>query len=235
MNGAWAIVPAKRFERAKARLAPILSEDERAELARLMFQEVMATLTGTPGFGGIMVVTGDPLASEIARTHGAETIDEKIEGGTNLAVKFALQKLVSRNASGVVVIPSDVPQAKAADLGIVLSALRPRTVLLVPDASEIGTNLLAAAPADLIEPCFGPDSFPLHRQAARQAGVGPQILDLESLRIDIDQPKDLLAFLALNSNTKTHHFIAGLDIPMRLTQVANRALSALGSQPEFQS
>ncbi|MGB8038634.1 MAG: 2-phospho-L-lactate guanylyltransferase, partial [Pseudolabrys sp.] len=39
-NRIWAVIPVKRFSTAKARLASVLDIGERAELARVMFEDV---------------------------------------------------------------------------------------------------------------------------------------------------------------------------------------------------
>jgi len=59
----WAVVPVKERVSAKERLAPMLRPETRQALALAMLEDVLAALTATPGFAGLLVVTVDPAAS----------------------------------------------------------------------------------------------------------------------------------------------------------------------------
>lgn len=187
----WAIVPVKRLGLAKARLAPVLSRSERAELTRTMLHDVLTTLCATPQLAGIVVVSGDPTVAKLATLFDARVVADVIESGVNAAVQQGLKTLEASSA-GALVVPADVPFATAADVQAVIRDLDQHPIALVPALSDGGTNTLAMRRQDLIAPSFGDDSFARHQALARDAGLGCGIVRSEGLGRDIDCPGDLV-------------------------------------------
>jgi len=198
----WAVVPVKSFARAKARLAALIDSAQREQLARAMLEDVLAGLREVEELSGIVVVSADRGAKEIARTRGARAIDDPVENGPNEAVRLALPFLRDMQADAMVVVPSDVPQIEPDQLLPIIASLRTPSVALVAAARDRGTNLLGCSPIDLIAPCFGPSSFAKHANAARGVGVVPNAFACPSLVHDIDQPLDLSGF-STRHQTKT--------------------------------
>ena len=64
----WAIVPVKPLRRGKSRLAGTLSEDERAELNRILLQHTIQTLTDLKEIEQVLVVSRDSSALALAVT-----------------------------------------------------------------------------------------------------------------------------------------------------------------------
>ena len=64
-------------------------------------------------------------------------------------------------------------------------------VAIVPDRHGRGTNALVLRPPDVIDFCFGGDSWQAHLEAARAADATIETLD-GPLTLDIDTPEDLL-------------------------------------------
>jgi 2-phospho-L-lactate guanylyltransferase len=205
----WAVVPVKSFARAKARLAPLLHVDQRQELARAMLEDVLAALGQVDELSGILLVSGDAGARDIAAAHGGKSIDDPIEDGPNAAIRLALPVLRDWQADAMVVIPCDIPGIEADELSRIVQVLRDASVVLVGAARDGGTNLLGCSPIDAIEPCFGANSFARHVQAAKSAGLEPHIFAAQSLIYDIDRPEDVLQFRARHA-TKTGLYLSGL-------------------------
>ena len=203
----WAVVPVKSFARAKARLATLVDSHEREQLARAMLEDVLAGLRKVEQLSGILVVSADAEAQEIARAHGARVIDDPVENGPNEAVGLALPFLRDVQADAMIFVPSDVPQIEPDELLPIIARLQPPSVALVAAARDRGTNLLACSPIDLIAPCFGPSSFGKHADAARRAGVEGNMFACPSLMHDIDQPQDITQFSAQH-RTKTGALLA---------------------------
>lgn len=87
----WAVVPVKRFSTAKTRLAPVLDSVERAQLARLMVEDVLDALAlGKELLLGTVVVTADDNAAALARSRGAEVVSDLADNGINAAVGLAI-------------------------------------------------------------------------------------------------------------------------------------------------
>lgn len=189
--GIWAVIPVKRLDRSKMRLSDMLDPSERRELAWAMFRDVLDTLVGVRGLGGILVVTNDPQAGAHARARGAATLPDPYEAGTNEAVRSGMAWLIQRGAAGAIVVPGDIPFASQDEFTAVLGELRRHSVVLVPAARDGGTNVLAMAPPQAIAVAYGEGSFARHLSAARAAGFEPRVLQLEGAGRDIDVSSDL--------------------------------------------
>jgi 2-phospho-L-lactate guanylyltransferase len=212
----WAVVPVKSFAIAKRRLTPVLSADERAQLARLMLEDVLDVLAACMVLSGIIVITRDEAAGQIARTSGACVLSDR-DFDINAAVRTAMDFLGECRSAGMIVVPSDIPLLPASlidELGEHIS--HPRAVALVPATRDGGTNLLACSPVDVISPSFGPNSFQRHCSAARGTGVMPTFLASKHAGLDIDRSEDLAAFLSVRSATRSRAFLAALDMEARL-------------------
>jgi 2-phospho-L-lactate guanylyltransferase len=208
-NGIWAVVPVKQFAAAKSRLKPVLGPGERAELARLMLEDVLEALTSCRHFfAGVLVVTSDSTAAAVAGCYGARTILLPGDGGINVAITDALQTIDTSLHDGLMVVPSDIPQVTHNAFAQAAAAVAlPHSLAIAAAAEDNGTNLLACRPANAIPPRFGRRSFDQHYVAARRTGVAVHALSLPELSFDIDRPKDLRTFLALESDTRTHAFL----------------------------
>jgi 2-phospho-L-lactate guanylyltransferase len=68
-----------------------------------------------------------------------------------------------------------------------------RSALIVPDRHGTGTNALLLTPPDVLAPSFGPDSRRRHLTDASAKGVPAEVVELESLALDVDTPDDLEA------------------------------------------
>src|SRR3989442_15585351 len=74
------ILPVKRFERAKARLAPGLPDALRGELARAMVSDVLAALAGCEAVERTIVVSGERSLPQEA-LGGADGLEDEDELG----------------------------------------------------------------------------------------------------------------------------------------------------------
>jgi 2-phospho-L-lactate/phosphoenolpyruvate guanylyltransferase len=206
----WAVVPVKSFGRAKARLAPLLGPDQREELSRAMFEDVLAALRTLDRLAGILVISQDTRARQIARAAGALMVEDPLEQGPSAAIRLAMPALRDSRADAMIVVPSDVPQIKPDELLPVLESLQRVCVALVAAARDGGTNRLGCSPMDIMDPCFGPNSFAKHISAARRIGIEPQVFSCSSLRHDIDRPEDILDFCA-RQPTRTGAYLDGVS------------------------
>ena len=72
----WAVVPLKETASAKQRLAGLLSPNLRKELTLAMFEDVLQALSAAHQLTGIIVVTVDAAATDIALRGGAQVWTE---------------------------------------------------------------------------------------------------------------------------------------------------------------
>ena len=188
----WAIVPVKPMRLGKSRLAPVLSEEERATLNRQLLARTVETLKSVPELEQVLVVSRDSAALALARKHGARTVLEDDESHLNTALTRATFVARRFNTHGILVLPADLPLLRAEDVRTLLEAARHSpAVIVVPDRKREGTNALVITPPGLIPYRFGPGSFRQHCDLAKEAGAHLEVLELPSLTIDLDWPEDL--------------------------------------------
>jgi 2-phospho-L-lactate guanylyltransferase len=188
----WAIVPVKPLRRGTSRLAPVLSEDDRAELNQRLLLRTVDLLKELPEIVDVLVVSRDSEALALARDHGARTLQEDGRPLLNEALERATVVARSYHADSVLVLPADLPQLSAEDVAAMLEAGREAPVVVIaPDHHHEGTNALFMNPAGIIDYDFGPGSFERHCDRAHKAGVVLKILELHTLAHDVDVPEDL--------------------------------------------
>lgn len=213
----WAVVPAKLFGRAKQRLIPLLSFQERHALARAMLEDVLAALARAPSLAGVAVITGDADATAQAHAAGALVIADTDNAGPTAAVTVAAQHLEAMGHQDMLVVPADVPLITPAEIETLVAAHRVApSITLVPATADGGTNALACSPPRAVPFAFGEDSFRRHREAARARGIEPVILNLERIGHDLDRPDDVMSFLLHPSPTHTYRYLTGIRVSERL-------------------
>jgi 2-phospho-L-lactate guanylyltransferase len=203
LDRTWALVPLRGLEDAKTRLGGELDAEERLELVRGMATRTLTATGGARGIAGTILVTADPAAAALARSHGARTLVQRLPG-LNAALQEARSLAVEAGATAALVVPIDLPAIDPASLDALLDAARAAAaaapaaplVAAVPDRHGQGTNALLVAPPNVIEPAFGEGSLAAHRAAALAAGA--TFVELGGpLRFDVDTAADLLAAEAL--------------------------------------
>lgn len=188
----WAIVPVKPLRRGKSRLASVLTQDERADLNQRLLVHTVDTLRSLSEIEQVLVVSRDPAALALARSHGARTVQEN--GSPQLNVALARATILAKNyiTRGVLIVPADLPLITPEDVRAMLDRAKyPPVVVVAPDRHRQGTNALLVCPVGLIDYEFGPGSFQRHCDLANKAGARLEVCELPSLALDVDFPEDL--------------------------------------------
>jgi len=190
-----AILPVKRFVRAKQRLGASVADPLRVELAEAMVADVLLALTQTHAIEQTILVTGERSVAAAARERGAIVIEDAHEDGQPAAARLGVQRALAAGIERVLCVPGDCPTLDPAELNALLEtdagAGGAGHVVVVPDRHGTGTNGLLLAPPGAIAPSFGPGSCERHLTLARQAGVACRVERLPSLLLDIDTGADL--------------------------------------------
>jgi 2-phospho-L-lactate guanylyltransferase len=190
---ATAILPVKRFDDAKRRLAPGLDETRRRELAAAMLEDVLTAIGAAGSIERTIVVTGDPEAQEAAAAISAEIVPDPADEGHVEAALAGIARAEAEDARAVVLLPGDCPLLDPRELDRLLTGLPDPYVAIVPDRHGTGTNALVLSPPGAIRPAFGEGSRARHEAAAREAGIPSAVEELGSLGLDLDTPADLIA------------------------------------------
>jgi 2-phospho-L-lactate/phosphoenolpyruvate guanylyltransferase len=188
-----ATVPVKRFQEAKRRLAQGIDDERRAALAAAMLEDVLESIAAARTIERTIVVSGDPLAQEIAASASAEVVPDPADEGHVEAALAGIARAEVEGAECVVLLPGDCPLLDPRELDHLLTGVPEPYVAIVPDRHGEGTNALVLAPPTAIRPAFGEGSRARHVDAAREAGVPFEVEELASLALDLDTPADLVA------------------------------------------
>jgi 2-phospho-L-lactate/phosphoenolpyruvate guanylyltransferase len=206
-------VPVKSLERAKSRLAPVLSPAERAALTLIMFQDVLEACVVQQDWE-TWVVSRDEAILEVGVRQGARAL---VENGTSLldAIRQAESELLSPS-SALCVVLADLPLVTAEAISQAVGSAGGSAVVAAPASSDGGTNLLYRRPPSVIPARFGRSSFAKHRWAARKARVPFEEVRLPELNFDLDRPEDLTRVIADGGARRTRSACLEMGVPERL-------------------
>jgi 2-phospho-L-lactate guanylyltransferase len=190
---ATAILPVKRFDAAKRRLAVGIEEERRRALVEAMAADVLEAIGRARGIERTIVVSGEPTIQELAARAGAEVVADPVDGGHVEAARAGIARAEVDGAGTVVLLPGDCPLLDPRELDRLLTGVPEPYVAIVPDRHGTGTNALLLSPPRAIDPAFGEASCERHVGLAREAGIPFGIEELPSLALDLDTPADVIA------------------------------------------
>lgn len=200
-----AVVALKRLSAAKTRFR--LPAGLRAELAWAMAVDTVQTLASV--VDRVVLVTDEPSARSaptLAQLR-VEVLDESPGPPGHDRLNRALAAGLSQVAGVDVAVAAlaDLPALRAASVRrLVADAWHSGSPLIVPDADDVGTTMLAGTPTAMT-PRFGGSSAQRHRRFGAR-----DVADLDALsdaRADVDDPAALRAAVALGVGTWTTRLV----------------------------
>jgi len=197
------LIPVKSLAQAKQRLASVLSQPARTELAQAMLLDVLEAVAKWVDRPAVSIVSSDSFALEMARQFSFETIADTTNRSETDAIEGATRVCESRGIDSTLVIPGDVPLIQSWELQRVLEAAPIEGTVLVRAADGRGTNAAFRRPSGLFPLRFGNDSFKPHLAAARATGKPCVVLSLAGIALDIDSPSDLQQLAAAPGETRS--------------------------------
>ncbi len=207
------LVPIKNTAFAKQRLASILDQPARTQLAQAMLTDVLSTLREWKNRPKVGIVTGDPYATKLAEEFRFEVIADPDNPGETGAIEMATRLCVERGEDSTLVIPGDIPLIADWELEEILKQAPADGTVLVPAGDGRGTNAAYRAPADLFPLRFGNDSFRPHHAAAQATGKPCVVLSLPGIAVDVDNPADLRQLLSLPGETRAQRLARSWNLP----------------------
>lgn len=203
MTVQWGVVvPVKHLDIAKSRLAAY-GDEHRMALALAFAADVVtaARLVAT-----VLVVTDDPVATELLSELGARVVSDDPDAGLNPALEHGVELLREGSPDlAVATVSADLPSLLAPDLAAVLRRVPLRGRGFVADLAGTGTTLLAAGPGVALLPSYGPASRERHLASGAVELIAP-----ESVRRDVDTPEDLEHAVALGVGPHTLAALQGI-------------------------
>ena len=189
----FAVLPVKRFDAAKQRLAAGYEHERRRALVAAMVEDVLSAVAKTRSIERTILVSGDPIAQGLASELGAEVLPDPEDIGHVQAALAGIAKAEVEGADTVVLLPGDCPLLDPRELDSLLTGLPESYIGIVPDRHGSGTNALVLKPPSAIVPAFGEGSRERHVELAREAGIPFEVVELPSLGLDLDTPADVIA------------------------------------------
>ena len=206
------LVPVKNSSTAKQRLASVLDQPARTELAQAMLHDVLSVLDAWSSCPAVAIVTGDVYAVELAREYHFEVIPDLENPGETEAIEMATRVCVERGVESTLVIPADIPLIQPWELDEIMKHAPREGSLLVPAGDGRGTNAAFRRPANLFPLRFGNDSFKPHLAAAQSTGTSCIVLNLPGIAVDVDNPADLQQLVSLPGETRAQRLVRSWNI-----------------------
>lgn len=205
-----AVVPVKALDRAKSRLAGILSPAERRNLALLMLRRVLGVLGAhrlppppahhthdLPALSEVWLLSPDEQVLRLAAEIGVRPLYDQATD-LNAALEQARDAVQQAGAEALLVVPADLPVITPEDISRLLTTLASGAdMVIAPDGASEGTNALALRLPSPLRFQFGSDSCALHLAAAARLQLNVAIIHSPSLALDVDTPESLTRFQAL--------------------------------------
>lgn len=201
------LVPVKNLSNAKQRLAAVLDQPSRTELAHAMLLDVLEALTHCTNRPEVALVTSDPYALELAQRFAFTVIADNANISETDAIEMATRFCESRGVESTLVIPGDIPLIQASELQAIFEAAPEEGSVLVPAGDGRGTNAAFRRPAGLFPLLFGNDSFKPHFAAAKATGKPCVVLSFPGLAMDVDNPSDLSLLAVAPGETRAQRLI----------------------------
>jgi 2-phospho-L-lactate guanylyltransferase len=189
MSGVFAIVPVKPLDQGKSRLRAILDDHQRLALNTRLMKRTFDLAASFPGPEHTIVVSRSECVRSAARRWGFVSV---LETGNDLntALATATSEAIMRGATGVFVLPVDLPLARSAMIEDIVERGCGQVCVLIPDRHGTGTNFMVLSPPRCDVYRFGLDSFRLHRIAAAEKGLRTIVLRHDALAMDVDDGAD---------------------------------------------
>jgi 2-phospho-L-lactate guanylyltransferase len=183
-----ALVPLKRLDYAKTRLASVLDPPTRVRVMRALLDHTLEQVKAAPSIRSVTLVSSAVEAPSIAAEHGVAHFDDR---GLpwNDALAAAIAEAVASEA--VAIMSADVPLLTIDDVERFVAALTDYGAVIAR-ATDAGTNGVAMHPAGAMPTTFGvTGSAARHAELAKESGLTPVIVDIPGLAHDLDTAQDL--------------------------------------------
>lgn len=210
----YILIPVKDLSRAKQRLAGVMTQEARTQLAWKMLERTFAAAAQVRQVDRVAVVTLYEPAIVLAEKYGMEVILETEQISESASVDFGSREVCQRGAEAVLRLPIDLPLITAEDIEAIFDCDQPGgpCVVIVPSRDGTGTNAILRRPPDLFPSHFGAGSLAKHLKEAEISGAICKVLQLPRIALDIDEPEDLAelrkwpnSILPGNNRDDQHH------------------------------
>ncbi len=218
MDKIYAIIPVNQFAKAKSRLSPFLSPEEREKLLRAMLKDIATTLK--PIVDQIIIISKDEDVLAYAEELELTTIIEEdhkpskaSKSGDEIPLNQALKQAMKwcrKKTRKVIILPSDIPLIGKTNVKILIDQAKKLDFIIVPSKGG-GTNALIIKPLS-IDMKFGGFSFKKHIEEAERKKLTPLVHDSFYMALDVNTTEDLGEIMLHGSGTETKKYLESIGI-----------------------
>ena len=185
-----AVLPVKRFERAKERLHPHLDPASRRRLAFAMVSDVVDALQRVRLLEVILLVSAEAALEPLVAGR-VERLQDPEERGQSAAALIGMARCRELGLDRAILVPGDCPLVDPHEIELLVERAAPFDLVIVPDRHGSGTNAVALRCEAAFQPRFGPGSLALHVEEAGKRDLRYLVERVRSLALDVDTADDL--------------------------------------------
>jgi 2-phospho-L-lactate/phosphoenolpyruvate guanylyltransferase len=202
------LVPVKPPAVAKSRLAP-LGDDVRRDLASAFAMDTVAALLSCGTVARVLVVTDDHVLARAMSDLGADVVPDGTSDLNGSLVQAAAEMHRRDPDLRLAVVCADLPALRPAEVTSALTAATATGMSFVADADRAGTTVVMASGIEEFRPAFGEGSRRRHLDGGAHE---VDVVDVPSVRRDVDDPHDLADAMALGVGPRTSLVATGLRL-----------------------
>lgn len=190
MNEVTVLLPVKRLDAAKSRLAGSLNNQERRSLVLTLLVRTIRIMKKA-GYLHIVVVSDEGVVKRIAENLGCAVSGHPLPGTLNEDMQWISAEFATESA--LLFLPIDLPSLAVEDIvQLVEHDEARRTAVIVSDLEGKGTNALFLPPGVRIRYAFGRESYPKHILELQENRVNYCELVNQNIMLDLDCAADLV-------------------------------------------
>jgi 2-phospho-L-lactate guanylyltransferase len=212
LTNIFAAIPVKRLSESKSRLSSILTLEKRKELVHRMLLDVLEAVTQSNMVNRVMLVCTDKTVLKNVSSSRTTILPEKNCGGLSEALKVAVDYSRRNRADSLLILPADIPLITKSDIDLIIRSSPEYGIVIVPSKDRLGTNALMLSPPNVIATAFGSNSFLSHLKLAEVNGIPANVLQIESISIDIDTAEHIREFLSHPTHSHARDYLLQIGI-----------------------
>lgn len=214
------LIPVKDLLHAKQRLAALMTQAERTQLAWAMLENTFAAVSRVSSIDRIAVVTLYEPAIALAKKLGFEIILEAEQISESHSVDFGSSEAKKAGAEAVLRLPIDLPLITTEDIETILAEdQQSPSAVIVPSRDGTGTNAILRRPPGLFPSHFGAGSLAKHLKEAERAKAKCRLINLPRIALDIDDPEDLIELIRSGQKSALGELLVEMKVGDRLRQL----------------
>jgi len=180
------IIPVKSTAISKSRLANQLGPRAREALVFSLLLKTIRTLKACLNPKDILIVSLDPDVERLAKLESLSFLKE-IGSGLNSALHQATIWAAHHGFEAILISPLDLPFLSPEDIQAIIGlGVEERTMVIAPDRTYYGTNILLLNPPTDFRFCFGQESYKRHLKQSQSCGLKQKVFYSFGTYFDLD-------------------------------------------------